>query len=146
MKNLILFILAMLLCNSILAQIVYIPDPNFKNALVNTPCVIFGPPGDCGDVNFSVDINGDGEVQVEEAKAFDLLCIGFQNISSLEGIKAFVNLERLYVYNNNLTNIDTSHNLLLKILECGSNNLTSINISQNTALEVLGANNNKLTA
>jgi len=127
------------------AQIVNIPDPNFKNALINTPCVIFGPPGNCEDVNVGVDINGDGEVQVIEAEAVDLLCVSFQNITSLEGIEAFVNLECLYVLDNHLTTIDTSHNLLLKKLNCESNNLSSINISQNTALEVLSASYNELT-
>lgn len=127
------------------AQIVDIPDPNFKNALVNTPCVIFGPPGDCDDVNVSVDINGDGEVQVIEAEAVDLLCISYQDISSLEGIEAFVNLESLFVYNNDLTTIDTSHNLLLKTLDCSENDLSSINISQNTTLEVLSVSYNQLT-
>jgi len=139
----ILLISTLIICTCLQAQIVNIPDPNFKNALINTPCVIFGPPGDCGDVNASVDINGDGEVQVIEAEAVDLLCIGFQNITSLEGIEAFTNLERLFVWYNDLTSIDTSHNLLLKTLNCNSNNLTSINT--NTTLEVLNVNNNELT-
>jgi Leucine-rich repeat (LRR) protein len=140
-----LFISILIICTTLQAQIVNIPDPNFKNALVNTPCVIFGPPGDCGDVNATIDLNNDGEVQVAEAEIVDFLCIGFQNISSLEGIEAFVNLEYLYVYDNDLTTIDTSENLLLKILHCDSNNLSSINISQNTTLEVLRAQNNQLT-
>ncbi len=141
----ILFISILIICTSLQAQIVNIPDPNFKNALVNTPCIIFGPPGDCGDVNASIDINGDGEVQFAEAEGVDFLCIGYQDITSLEGIEAFVNLEQLYVYNNDLTTIDTSHNLLLKILDCSGNNLNSINISQNIALEVLNLQGNQLT-
>ena len=127
------------------AQIVDIPDPNFKNALVNTPCVIFGPLGDCGDVNATIDLNNDGEVQVAEAEIVDFLCIGFQNISSLEGIEAFINLEELYVYDNDLTSIDVSENLLLKILHCEGNNLNNINITQNTTLEVLNIKYNQLT-
>jgi Leucine-rich repeat (LRR) protein len=165
MKKNYIYIVVFFAINITYSQIVDIPDPNFKNALVNTPCVIFGPPGDCGDVNVSVDINGDGEVQVIEAEAVDLLCIGFQDIESLEGIEAFVNLERLYVYNNNLTSIDVSNNQLLRILDCSSNNLSSINsnanleslnvsyndllelyISGNTNLMYLGCKNNQLTS
>ncbi len=143
MKTFFIYVVGLFIINSTYAQIVDIPDPNFKNALVNTPCVIFGPPGDCGDVNATVDLNGDGEVQVAEAEAVDLLCIDYQNITSLEGLEAFVNLETLSVFNNDLTTIDTSHNLLLKTLDCGSNGLTSTNF--NTTLEVLNISYNELT-
>ena len=145
MKNIFLQILGLFIMSSTYAQIVDIPDPNFKNALVNTPCVIFGPPGDCGDVNATIDLNNDGEVQFAEAEIVDFLCIGFQNISSLEGIEAFINLEELYVYNNDLTTIDVSNNLLLHTLDCDANDLISINISQNSALEVLKVQYNQLS-
>lgn len=46
------------------AQIVTIPDANFKNALVNTICT--DTDGD-GVLDGDVDTNDDGEIQVSEA-------------------------------------------------------------------------------
>ncbi len=46
------------------AQIVNIPDANFKNALVNTNCVDIDGDG-IGDID--ADTNNDGEIQVSEA-------------------------------------------------------------------------------
>ncbi len=70
------------------AQIVNIPDPAFKNILVN-----YYP---------TIDVNGDGEIQVSEAAAVTSLFISCASISNgsygprdITGIKLFVNLERL---------------------------------------------------
>ncbi|MBK8442578.1 MAG: hypothetical protein IPL35_03800 [Sphingobacteriales bacterium] len=57
------------------AQIVNIPDPNFKNALLNHSPII--------------DTNNDGEIQVAEAEAVDSLYLFNKNITDLTGIKAF---------------------------------------------------------
>ncbi|MCG2418401.1 hypothetical protein K8089_05145 [Aequorivita sp. F47161] len=64
------------------AQIVNIPDANFKNALLNHNPVI--------------DTNGDGEIQVSEAEVVTQL--GYltelrdKGIENLTGIEAFINL------------------------------------------------------
>ena len=66
------------------AQIVNIPDANFKNALVNGICV--DTDGDTiGDI--SVDSDNDGEIQVAEALAVIRLYIGSKNITDLTGVK-----------------------------------------------------------
>ena len=143
MKNLFLsliFLLAFTVCN---AQIVNIPDANFKNALVNSNCVDTNGDG-IGDSD--ADLNNDGEIQVSEAEAVLNLHVDFQNINSLEGIQSFTNLELLDCKFNQLTSLDVSQNTNLELLFCYSNQLTSIDVSQNPNLELLFCYHNQLTS
>lgn len=116
------------------AQIVNIPDANFKNALLN-----YNPP---------IDTNGDGEIQVSEAEAVSQL--GYlsefrdKGIESLTGIEAFINLTFLNISQNLLTELDISQNLLLENLDIALNPLGSIDISQNINLKELNCVNNAL--
>ena len=88
-KNYMLYTLILFLAFSlnIKSQIVNIPDPNFKNVLLQ---------GQAG-----INTNGDNEIQISEAIAFTgtIDCSG-QNIKDLTGIEAFVNLKKLYCYGN----------------------------------------------
>ena len=104
-------------------QEVDIPDPNFKNNLVN---------------NTSINANGDSEIQVSEASAFagEIYC-NSQNISDLTGIEAFTALTQLNCAFNSLTSLDVSYNTALTQLSCENNPLTSLDVSNNTALDVL---------
>ena len=54
-------------------------------------------------------------------------------------------LERLWCYNNNLTELDVSSNTALERLYCENNNLTELDVSCCTALERLSCENNSLT-
>jgi uncharacterized repeat protein (TIGR01451 family) len=102
------------------AQIVAIPDPNFKNALVNTNCV-----GDSSNQYLTdVDTNDDGEVQMEEALAVTKLRVTNQTITDLTGIAYFSNLS---------------------ILDCSSNQLTSLTINNMAALGALVINYNSIS-
>jgi len=71
------------------AQIVNIPDQNFKNYLL---------------ANAAINTNGDSEIQLSEAQAFtgEIICNN-KGIADLTGIEAFVNLTTLHCYNNSLT-------------------------------------------
>ncbi|MGB3342890.1 MAG: T9SS type A sorting domain-containing protein [Aequorivita sp.] len=136
MKNLYTTIL-FTICFSLLgtmcltAQIVYIPDPNFKAALLS---------------DSNINTNGDGEIQVSEAEAaVDVSVVG-NNINDLTGIEAFINITFLECSDNNLTSIDISNNLELEIFECYNNQLTNIDISQNTALYQFECRFNQLTS
>ncbi|MEN9489145.1 MAG: hypothetical protein RL494_1410 [Bacteroidota bacterium] len=66
-----LYILISLFALVAKAQIVNIPDANFRNSL-----------------NF-VDINNDGQIQQSEALLITTLLIDHSNISSFEGIESF---------------------------------------------------------
>ncbi len=125
------------------AQIVNIPDANFKNALINTNCVDLD--GDySGDI--TADTNNDGEIQVSEAESVISLIVNGQNIASLNGIESFTNIELLIADSNQLTTLDFSQNLALGYLACASNMLTDINVSQNENLQLLFCDSNELTS
>ncbi|WP_290701706.1 T9SS type A sorting domain-containing protein [Lacinutrix sp.] len=109
-------------------NIVNIPDPNFKSALL-------------AHTNPVIDTNGDGEIQVNEAFVVDRLSVTSGSISDLTGIEAFVNLEDLNCSYNNLTSLDLSFNTELDTLNSFGNNLNNLNITQNLNLESLNIGN-----
>ena len=130
MKKLLLVLLALPLIG--FGQNVNIPDVNFKAYLVG-----FG----------SINTNGDTEIQVSEAAAFNgaIYCFNL-NISNLTGIEAFTALTSLFCGNNQLTSLDVSKNTALTDLECDRNQLTSLDVSKNTALTWLYCGANQLTS
>lgn len=130
MKNIekIISILLLFVSSFALAQIVDIPDANFKAALIN----------------YGVDANSDGEIQVIEANNQLGLALDGENISDLTGIEVFVALDNLDVRNNQLTNIDLSSNTNLKFLNVRNNQLTSIDLSNNPNLESLFCDDNQI--
>lgn len=133
----ILLSLALLFSLFINAQIVNIPDANFKAALVTHNPVI--------------DTNGDGEIQVSEASAYDgdINVSGsfseYGNISDFTGIEAFTALTELHCARNQISSLDLSENTSLTTLACSSNDLTMLDISKNTALTYLDCSSNQLT-
>jgi len=141
--NMLLYIMMIGVSSFSNGQIVNIPDANFKNALINTLCVADDATSCEGF--FPVDIDGDGEIQVGEAEIVSHLCVWGQDIASLEGIQAFINLESLHVEQNNLTEIDVSQNTLLKVLYCFGNSISSIDLSSLPDLEVLQISGNNLS-
>lgn len=121
--------LLLLTCTFLSAQIVYIPDINFKNALIAE----------------GVDTNGDGEIQISEAEAVINLNVSLWNISSLEGIQSFINIEKLYCDNNRLNALDVSQNIELVELHCYANEISNLDVTQNTQLKRLWCQINQLT-
>ena len=113
-------------------QNVTIPDSYFKAYLVG---------------NTAINTNGDTEIQLSEAAAFNgaITCAGL-GISNLTGIEAFTALTALYCYYNQLTSLDVSQNTALTVLDCASNQLSNLDVSQNTALDELWCDDNNLTS
>jgi hypothetical protein len=128
MKKLFILLLISYSANS---QIVNIPDPNFKNAILLQ--------------NPDIDANNDGEIQVSEAEATDDLSVNGANINDLTGIEAFINITFLDCSSNNLTSIDVSNNTALEIFECYENQLTTIDISNNPEIYQFECRFNQLT-
>ena len=124
MQKILLFTLTLLSANLTQAQNVNIPDVNFKNYLLN---------------NTAINTNGDGQIQVSEAIAFNgsLFC-GNKNISNLTGIEAFVNITELFCFSNQLTTLDLSQNTSLIYVTCASNQLTSLNVKNGNNTALLG--------
>jgi Leucine-rich repeat (LRR) protein len=128
MKNLLLLHLAFpMFC---FGQIVNIPDANFKAYLVG---------------NININTNGDREIQVSEASAFNgsIRCI-HNNITNLKGIEAFTALTQLLCSYNQLTRLDVSKNTALTDLECGGNQLKRLDVRKNTSLTELWCTDNQL--
>jgi len=132
MKKYYFLLLAICAANFIQAQIVNIPDANFKNALLNHSPVI--------------DTSGDGEIQEGEAVVVTFLYVNYKSISSLEGIQYFTGLTVLYCNNNQLTSLDLSTNIALTELNCINNQLTNLDLSTNTGLTVLNCSGNQLAS
>ena len=123
------------------AQIIDIPDTNFKDALVN-----YNVADLYGNYTYgnNVDTNNDGEIQVSEAEAV----IGLNNfpsgINDLTGIEYFTNLVNLDTPSG-ITSLNVTQNILLEQLYCGNSQLTTLDVSQNVNLIRFGCAYSELT-
>ena len=117
------------ICNA-QAQIVSIPDLNFKNALLN---------------DSSVNTNFDNEIQVSEAQAALDLLFYYEDISDFTGLEAFVNLQTLAIEGELITSIDLSANLEVTNLSIVVTPITNLDLSSNSQLESLTLVANELT-
>ena len=99
---------------------VYIPDPNFEQALID------------------LGIDSDGTINQRipryDAEAVKSLDVGNKNIADLTGIEDFVSLTSLSCNGNQLTSLDMSGNKALTYLLCSDNDLTELDVSHNTSL------------
>ncbi|AUC84186.1 hypothetical protein CW731_02230 [Polaribacter sp. ALD11] len=172
MKLKLLSIVLFFMSNTILSQIVNIPDAEFKQALLN-----YSP---------SIDTNNDNEIQVTEAALITVLnisghqgwedmvgpcpdpsdptCIGgggpgmiFPGISDFTGIEAFINLTSLTCSQNDLTSLDVSALTQLAYLDCSNNinynifsnpylGIASLNLSNSGSLTTLITSSNNLNS
>jgi len=155
MKQLLLFLTCFLCLQQTIAQYTQVPDPNFEQALID----------------LGIDSEGtlDGQFLTTDAENIAYLYINNRNISDLTGVEAFVNLEWLDAFDNNLTSLDLSliaspnlwtlrisNNNLAEInlsyipnivnLSLGNNNFTTIDASNLDFLFSLGVSNNPLTS
>jgi Leucine-rich repeat (LRR) protein len=149
---LLIFIVAFTnLCN---AQIVNIPDANFKAKLIaanannsiastQTPDITSSVPVNTFNI---IDTNGDGEIQVSEAEAIKYLNVNSSSIGTMLGINAFYNLQFLRCASNRVVNLDVSGLTNLKYLQCGYNQLTNLDVSGLTNLKYLRCYENQLTS
>jgi uncharacterized repeat protein (TIGR01451 family) len=121
-------------------NIVYIPDANFKSQLLYGN-IAYGANSN----SVTLDVNGDGEIQVTEALlAYRLDPVG-SSILSLVGIRSFLNLRMLNFNGGNLNSLDLSGLLNLKDLSCENNQMSVLNISNCPALETIFCGSNSIT-
>jgi hypothetical protein len=135
----------LLLCvtSGALAQIVNIPDANFKNTLLSaSPSngVAYGYGG-----YIKIDDNNDGEIQESEAAVVDSLNVSSSSIWDLSGVSAFSNLKKLRCNSNSLYSIDLA-GLNLTYLDCSGNYLSSLDVSTMTNLSYLNCFENNISS
>ncbi|MBS7787709.1 T9SS type A sorting domain-containing protein [Flavobacterium sp. CYK-55] len=126
MKKLFAYILASGLSCAMNAQTISIPDANFKNRLLE---------------NGLIDLDGDGEIQLEEALYIQYLDLSNANIQSLEGIQQFINLRELNCENNQIDQLPLTTLGYLKRLNCNNNNISSLDFDTSTLQELRCAHN-----
>ncbi|SNR15434.1 InlB B-repeat-containing protein [Tenacibaculum jejuense] len=130
MKKIYFSLLFLSITLTINAQIVTIPDANFKAILL---------------ANTLINSNGDNEIQVTEAEAYNSgLNVNNANIADLTGIEAFVNLQQLSCNQNQLTALDVTANTKLTSLSLFGNNVASLDVSQLIELTFLDVGFNEL--
>jgi hypothetical protein len=111
------------------AQVVTIPDPNFKAVLL-----------------YKYDFNHDNQIQNSEIDTVKTLNVPSMSISDLTGIEAFTSLINLWCQFNQITSINITQNTQLKHLACSSNFLSTVNTSMNPDLYFFDAPSNNLTS
>lgn len=126
------------------AQIVTIPDANFKAKLLAADTSNTIAKDITGNF-FKIDANDDGEIQESEALQVRYLDVTYSNIASLIGINSFTNINQLECNNNVLTSLDVSNLLNLSNLICDSNQIASLDISNSNNLTGLHIANNQLS-
>lgn len=125
------------------AQIVNIPDANFKGKLLQASPTNGIAQGATG--NIKIDTNNDGQIQVSEALTVHQLNVAGYPFANMIGIEEFTNLKRLICFNCSLTgSLNLSQNINLERLDCYVNNLTSLILPQSTSLTELNCYGNDL--
>ncbi|MDI1316941.1 T9SS type A sorting domain-containing protein [Flavobacterium sp.] len=142
------------------AQIVTIPDSNFKASLLSANASTVQIAKNFSDQWIAIDANNDGEIQVSEAQAVKLLAVSHFAITDITGLSSFSNLQTLSLSNCGITSLDLNAMTSLRSLSCfnmvlmsslsinnltnltelnciGSFNLTSLNVSSLTSLTKL---------
>ncbi len=129
------------------AQIVTIPDQNFKTLLL-----------EANDINYTaggliIDTNSDGEIQLSEAQAITSLSITGTNIEDITGITSFSNLLNLSFANTLITTINipnfqdittltfNNNSILNSINASDAINLTTVNFQNNPQLNSINFSN-----
>lgn len=143
MKNTLLF-LFMILYGFTQAQIVSIPDANFKAKLLEASATN-DIAKDAAGVSIVIDTNADNEIQVSEALTVFELDVNNSAIADLTGLEAFTNLTDLTFYQNNVSTIDLSALTQLEYFYANFNNLTVLDFSNNPNLDIIYLFNNPLS-
>lgn len=112
-------------------DIVAFPDQNLLDALIT--------------YNPTIDTNGDNFIQFSEAESFTSpLLLSNQNINSISGLEAFINVVEFDFSLNNLQVLNLSGFPQIEILKANQSNIQNLNLSQNSNLTSLEVKNNNI--
>ena len=136
-KRILLLVIGLSLEIFTYAQIVNIPDAQFKTALLNNYPVI--------------DTNGNGEIELGEALAVQSINIASKVVGNITGIKSFANLKSFNCSYNHINNMDLSGMDSLQDVQCNSVDFfnaafATINVSNCSSLQSLSSFFNETTS
>ncbi|TRX35219.1 DUF7619 domain-containing protein [Flavobacterium restrictum] len=129
---------------SLQAQPISFSDANFKSKLVQSD-VTNTIARNLSDDYFAIDVNKNGEIELNEAAQVSYLELNNSEITSLLGIENFINLVTIECSNNAISNLDISHLKILTDLVCDNNNLVTLTLNGATNLQNLYCQSNQLT-
>jgi len=142
-----IFYLLLLITGFVNAQIVNIPDANFKTKLLSATTTNNVAYSISSGLSVKIDTNDDGEIQVSEALVIGTLDLNNSSISSLSGIGAFLNLTNLSFRNNMVTNIDFINSLInLNWFDGAQNQIQTVNFTTNNGFNYFDVSNNLITS
>lgn len=145
-KNFCIGLLLLFITYHTSAQIVPIPDANFKAKLLQADVTNAIAQSTLSFAPAKIDTNNNGEIEVSEALLITGLNVSNSNIGALTGITAFTNLRKLYCSNNSLATLNVNSLSLLRILDCSHNFLTNLSCqSLNNTVDYLDCSYNNLT-
>lgn len=144
MKTKLFFLLSFLFLSKLNAQNIQFPDPNFKSKLLQANAGNQIARNLMGNY-FKIDSNNDGEIQTSEAEQVSSLDVDNSNISDLNGIRSFINIQTLLCDLNRLTSLHVGGLTKLVTLFCGSNQIANINLQGAISLVHLQCAQNQLT-
>ncbi len=131
------------------AQIVNIPDANFKAKLLAASSSN-KIARDINDNYIKIDVNNNNEIEISEAlNIFKLDISNLNSISSIKitnvtGLSFFTNLNQFYCFDNSLSNLDLSTLYNLRVIGCTSSKISNFNITGLINLESIQCNNNRI--
>lgn len=145
MKKLYFLLLALFVYTGVNAQIINFPDANFKAKLIG-----YGAAQDINGNIIAIDLNHDGQIEVNEALNVYKLIVNFYTyngpyLTDLTGIEYFTNLKELHCSENHITFLNLTSLTNLELLHCNYNQLYSINVSGLTNLKRIDCFANYLT-
>lgn len=148
MKNIYFSLALLFFCFVATAQIINIPDANFKAVLLfsNTNNAV---AKNSTGTNIKIDTNSDGEIQLSEAlNVFQLNVTtnSMADITSMVGIEHFTNLTYLNCSNNAITSLDVTALSHLEFLQSNSGILNSLNVTGLSNLQKIYCYNNAITS
>jgi len=126
------------------AQIVNIPDANFKAMLLGANPSNFTAVNQ-NNVSITIDTNANGEIEESETLNVAKLYLSISSITNITGIEAFQNLVFLDCSNNELTSLNVSGLTQLQTLNCSYNFISSLNVSGLPQLQTLDCFHNFMT-
>ena len=145
MKKIYFLLLAFSFFSTANAQIVDIPDAEFKAQLLYG-WGMYTYAKDLAGNYFKIDANNDQQIQETEALQVGYLSVSGSTIASLVGIEKFTNLKELYCKYSALSSLNLVDLSNLEVLDCSRNQLTSLNVEGLTKLQVIDCFDNYLTS